>query len=98
MGGTSGSILGNVLNNGIFAINRSDTFAFGGVISGAGGFAQIAYPAERGSTGVMSFIVNHDGVVFSKDLGPDTEKLATEMKLFDPDETWKREEIELLPF
>jgi autotransporter-associated beta strand protein len=40
-GGTSGSILGNVLNNGVFAINRSDTFTFDGVISGAGAFAQI---------------------------------------------------------
>ena len=59
-----------------------------------GGFALVAYPAEHGSTGVMSFIVNHDGVVFSKDLGPDTEKLATEMTAFDPDESWKREEIE----
>jgi hypothetical protein len=56
-----------------------------------GGFGLVAYPAERGSTGVMSFIVNHDGVVFSKDLGPDTTKLATEMTLFDPDATWKRE-------
>jgi hypothetical protein len=63
-----------------------------------GGFALIAYPAERGSTGVMSFIVNHDGVVFSKDLGPDTRRLATEMKLFDPDETWTREEIEPLAY
>lgn len=56
-----------------------------------GGFALVAYPAERGSTGVMTFIVNHDGVVFSKDLGADTTKLATEMPLFDPDATWKRE-------
>jgi autotransporter-associated beta strand protein len=40
-GGTSGSILGNVLNNGIFAINRSDTYTFGGVISGSGAFQQI---------------------------------------------------------
>ena len=39
-GGTSGSILGNVLNNGIFAINRSDAFTFGGVISGVGAFQQ----------------------------------------------------------
>jgi hypothetical protein len=56
-----------------------------------GGFALVAYPAERGSTGVMTFIVNHDGIVFSKDLGPDTTKLATEMPLFDPDASWKRE-------
>jgi hypothetical protein len=57
-----------------------------------GGFALVAWPAEYGSTGVMSFIVNHDGVVFSKDLGADTPKLAAEMKTFDPDESWKREE------
>jgi hypothetical protein len=58
-----------------------------------GGFGLVAYPAEYGSTGVLSFIVNHDGVVFSKDLGPDTAKLAGEMTRFDPDETWKREEL-----
>ncbi len=63
-----------------------------------GGFALLAYPAEHGSSGVMSFIVNHDGVVFSKDLGADTAKLAAEMTTFDPDETWKREEIEAIPF
>jgi hypothetical protein len=58
-----------------------------------GGFRLVAYPAERGSTGVMTFIVNHDGVVFSKDLGPDTAKLAAEMTRFDPDDTWQREEV-----
>ncbi|HEY3516493.1 MAG TPA: DUF2950 domain-containing protein [Gammaproteobacteria bacterium] len=59
-----------------------------------GGFGLVAYPAERGVSGVMTFIVNHDGIVFSKDLGPDTEKLATAMTTFDPDDSWKREEIE----
>lgn len=57
-----------------------------------GGFALVAYPAERGTTGVMTFIVNHDGVVFSKDLGENTTKLAVDMTRFDPDPTWKREE------
>jgi hypothetical protein len=57
-----------------------------------GGFGLVAYPAERGTSGVMTFIVNHDGVVFSKDLGPDTTKLAVEMTTFDPDDSWKREE------
>jgi hypothetical protein len=57
-----------------------------------GGFGLVAYPAERGSSGVMTFIVNHDGVVFSKDLGADTGKIATEMTRFDPDPSWKREE------
>ena len=56
-----------------------------------GGFALVAYPAQYGTSGVMTFIVNHQGVVFSKDLGPDTQRLAGEMKAFDPDDTWKRE-------
>ena len=57
-----------------------------------GGFGLVAYPAERGTSGVMTFIVNHDGVVFSKDLGENTMKLAVEMTTFDPDDSWKREE------
>ena len=57
-----------------------------------GGFALIAYPADYGNSGVMTFVVNHDGVVFSKDLGQDTEKVADDMKVFDPDSSWKREE------
>jgi hypothetical protein len=56
-----------------------------------GGFALIASPAEYGTSGVMTFIVNHDGVVFSKDLGPDTAKVAPEIQVFDPDKSWKRE-------
>ena len=56
-----------------------------------GGFALVAYPAQYGTSGVMTFIVNHQGVVFSKDLGQDTQQLADEMKAFDPDDTWKRE-------
>ena len=57
-----------------------------------GGFGLVAYPAERGTSGVMTFIVNHDGVVFSKDLGENTMKLAVEMTTFDPDDSWQREE------
>lgn len=57
-----------------------------------GGFAAVAFPVEYGNSGVMTFIVNHDGVVFSKDLGPDTMKLATAMDTFDPGPDWKREE------
>ncbi len=56
-----------------------------------GGFALLAYPAERGSSGVVTFIVNHDGAVFSKDLGPDTAALAAQITSFNPDSTWKRE-------
>ncbi|HEX5135663.1 MAG TPA: DUF2950 domain-containing protein [Planctomycetota bacterium] len=54
-----------------------------------GGFALVAYPAEYGNSGVMSFIVDHDGAVFQKDLGDDTDKIAEAMKSFDPDPTWK---------
>lgn len=55
-----------------------------------GGFALVAYPAKYGASGVMTLIVNHDGVVYEKDLGKNTEKAAQAMKLFDPDSTWKK--------
>jgi hypothetical protein len=57
-----------------------------------GGFAMVAYPAQYGVSGVMTFIVNHDGVVYEKDLGKETEKVASALKKFDPDKTWKRVE------
>jgi len=55
-----------------------------------GGFAAIAWPARYASTGVMTFIVNHDGIVFEKDLGPDTAARAAAIGRFDPDATWLR--------
>lgn len=55
-----------------------------------GGFALVAYPAEYRSSGVMTFIVSHDGVVYEKDLGPRTAKIAASMSEFDPDKTWKK--------
>ena len=54
-----------------------------------GGFALVAYPAEYGNSGVMSFIVDYDGTVFQKDLGDDTDKAAEAMTAFDPDPSWK---------
>jgi hypothetical protein len=57
-----------------------------------GGFALVAYPAEYGNLGVMTFIVNQDGVVYEKDLGKETEKIAAAMKKFDPDKNWKKVE------
>jgi len=57
-----------------------------------GGFALVAYPAEYGNSGIMTFIVNHDGVVYEKDLGKDTEKITTAMKKFDLDRIWKKVE------
>ena len=55
-----------------------------------GGFALIAYPAEYGNSGVMTFMVNHAGIVYQKDLGEGTEVRARRMTLFDPDQTWKK--------
>ena len=53
-----------------------------------GGFALLAYPAQYRVTGVKSFIVSHDGVVYEKDLGPKTSELAAVMDLYNPDQTW----------
>jgi hypothetical protein len=61
-----------------------------------GGFAAIAFPADYGNSGVMTFMVSHDGVVYSKDLGPDTAKLAMAVDTFDPGPDWKKEEPENL--
>jgi Protein of unknown function (DUF2950) len=57
-----------------------------------GGFGLIAFPAEYGSTGVMTFIVNHDGVVYSRDLGPRTRDVAMGIVEFNPDSMWKKED------
>jgi hypothetical protein len=54
------------------------------------GFALVAWPAKYGDTGVMSFIVNQDGVVYEKDLGPNTAAVAAGLKAFDPDPTWQK--------
>jgi hypothetical protein len=53
-----------------------------------GGFALVAAPAEYRVTGVMTFIVSQDGVVYQKDLGPDTLNIFAKMELFNPDDTW----------
>lgn len=58
-----------------------------------GGFALVAYPAEYGNSGVMTFLVNHAGVVFEKDLGPRTARLAERMTSFNPDQTWKKVDV-----
>jgi hypothetical protein len=55
-----------------------------------GGFALVAYPANWGNSGVMTFMVNHDGAVYQKDLGPDTAAAAHAITRFDPDSTWTR--------
>lgn len=55
-----------------------------------GGFALVAYPAEYRNSGVMTFIVNHAGTVFQKDLGPDSARIAENMTSFNPDKTWTK--------
>ncbi len=54
----------------------------------SGGFALVAWPAQYDATGVMTFIVNHDGVVHERDLGPDTPATARAMTLYNPDPSW----------
>ncbi len=68
--------------------------AFDYVVNGKmiGGFALIATPAEYGNSGVMTFIVNHDGDVFEKDLGPRTAKIVKSIQAFEPDKGWKKVE------
>jgi hypothetical protein len=56
------------------------------------GFALLAYPAEFENSGVMTFIVNQEGMIYEKNLGRDTKQKAEALKLFDPDETWKKVE------
>ena len=58
-----------------------------------GGFALVAWPAEYGNSGVMTFLVNHAGTVYQKDLGSRTEFLAKRMIVFDPDHTWKKVDL-----
>jgi hypothetical protein len=75
-------------------LTKQGTHAPGGakdyVVDGrvVGGFAFVAYPAEYGSSGVMTFIINQDGVLLQKDLGKTTTAQATAMSEFNPDASW----------
>jgi hypothetical protein len=64
--------------------------AYDYVINGnmIGGFALVAYPARWGSSGIMTFIVSHQGKVYQKDLGPNTAALGAGLRAFNPDATW----------
>lgn len=68
--------------------------AYGYVAKGKmiGGFALAAYPAQYGNSGVMTFIVNKDGLVYQRDLGRNTAKIVQGMKTYNPDQTWKKAE------
>jgi len=56
------------------------------------GFAMVAYPAQYGSSGIMSFIVNQNGIVYQKNLGKETARIAAALKLYNPDKSWKKVE------
>jgi len=62
------------------------------VVNGAmiGGFALVAAPADYRVTGVKTFIVSYEGIVYQKDLGPNTLQIFKDMELYNPDKTWKR--------
>ena len=53
-----------------------------------GGFALVAFPAKYDNSGIMTFLVDQTGIVYQKNLGPDTARIATQMTEFDPDLTW----------
>jgi hypothetical protein len=55
-----------------------------------GGFAAVAYPAEYGNSGIMTFIINHEGDIYEKDLGERTARIAARMTTFNPDHTWRK--------
>ncbi len=55
-----------------------------------GGFAMVAWPVSYGNSGVMTFLVNHEGIVFEKDLGPDTAAAVQKIVKFNPDKSWSK--------
>jgi hypothetical protein len=59
-----------------------------------GGFALVAWPAQYGVTGIMTFTVNHLGIVYEKDLGPNSATIARQMPSFNPDKTWHHVDLE----
>ena len=64
--------------------------ARGYVVDGelSGGFALVAWPAQYDATGIMTFVVNHDGLIRQKDLGADTDAVARAMDVYNPDAAW----------
>jgi len=58
-----------------------------------GGFALVAYPAEYGNSGVMSFMVNQRDIIFQKDLGEDTRAVAEALEAYDPDNSWEAVDV-----
>ena len=75
-----------LLAQGPAANGGAHEYLVGGKLTG--GFALLAYPAEYGASGVMTFMVNQDGVVWQRDLGEKTAQVAASIQQFNPDETW----------
>jgi len=86
-GGFHGYYFKILKGQGPSAPNGAISYVIEGVM--IGGFALVAVPAEYRVTGVKTFLVSYDGVVYQKDLGPDSLKIAKEMELYNPDKTWQ---------
>jgi hypothetical protein len=83
-----GYIYGLLENQGASAPGGAKSYVVDGKMSG--GFALVAYPATYRDSGVMTFLVNQDGQIYQKDLGPQTEQIASTMTAYNPDDTWSR--------
>ena len=86
-GGFHGYYFKILKGQGPAAPNGAINYVIEGVM--IGGFALVAVPAEYRVTGVKTFIVNNDGIVYQKDLGPDSLNIVKEMELYNPDKTWQ---------
>jgi hypothetical protein len=58
------------------------------------GFALVAWPVHYDASGIMTFVVNHDGVVYEKDLGPETQAVVKGITRYDPDDSWRRAQVD----
>ncbi len=87
-GGFHGYYFKILKGQGPSAPNGAINYVIEGVM--IGGFALVAVPAEYRVTGVKTFIVNYDGIVYQKDLGPDSLEIVKKMELYNPDKTWQR--------
>ena len=58
------------------------------------GFGLVAYPAQYGVSGIMTFVVNQQGVIYEKDLGPKTVEISKAITTYDPDQTWEKVELQ----
>ena len=76
--------------------SSADGGAFDYIVGGKllGGFAVLAYPAKYGVSGIMTFIVNHDGIIYEADLGPETERRVEAIVAYDPDQNWAKTQPE----